>query len=98
MDAMVRDMRNRFLVALVFTVPTVIWSEVGTTLLGGEVATPFGIEHDIWLLLLRLPYGFYVASLVGGALFHVIMVFRGHLFGELDGSTHRQRMFRHRNA
>jgi len=33
----------------------------------------------------------------GGALFHVFMVFRGHLFQELDGSTHRQRMFRYRN-
>lgn len=37
-------------------------------------------------------------SLAGGALFHVVMVFRGHLFQELDGSTHRQRMFRYRNA
>lgn len=30
------------------------------------------------------------------ALFHVLMVFRGHLFETLDGSTHRQRMFRFR--
>jgi hypothetical protein len=37
-------------------------------------------------------------SLLSGALFHVVMVFRGHLFQELDGSTHRQRMFRYRNA
>src|SRR5262249_22968732 len=30
MEAMVRDMRNRFLVALVFTIPIVAWSSVGT--------------------------------------------------------------------
>ena len=30
MEAMERDMRNRFLVALVFTIPIVLWSMVGT--------------------------------------------------------------------
>lgn len=37
-------------------------------------------------------------GLAAGALFHLVMVFRGHLFQELDGSSHRQRMFRYRNA
>ncbi len=46
MEAMVRDMRNRFLVALVFTVPIVLWSMVGTELLGTELATPFGIDPN----------------------------------------------------
>ena len=55
MEAMERDMRNRFLVALVFTIPTVLWSMVGTKLLGTELATPFGIDRDVWLLLLSLP-------------------------------------------
>lgn len=32
-----------------------------------------------------------------GALAHVLMVFRGHLFATLQGSTHRQRMFRFRS-
>ena len=36
-----------------------------------------------------------VAALAGGALFHVVMVFRGHLFEALDGSTHRQRMYKY---
>ena len=63
MDSMVRDMRNRFLVALVFTVPTVLWSEVGAKLLGTELATPFGIEHDLWLFLLSLPIVFYASSI-----------------------------------
>lgn len=40
-----------------------------------------------------------LVGLVGlGALLHVLMVFRGHLFRVLDGSTHRQRMFRYRTA
>ena len=29
MAAMVRDMRNRFLVALVFAIPIAIWSPIG---------------------------------------------------------------------
>jgi hypothetical protein len=46
--------------------------------------------------LQRLPSAVsIVASLVAGALFHVVMVFRGHLFEALDGSTHRQRMFKY---
>jgi Cu2+-exporting ATPase len=55
MEAMERDMRNRFLVALVFTIPIVLWSMVGTELLGTELATPFGIDHDVWQFLLSLP-------------------------------------------
>ena len=63
MQAMARDMRNRFLVALAFTVPTVLWSEVGTTLLGEEIPTPFGLERDIWLLLLSLPIVLYSSAI-----------------------------------
>jgi P-type Cu2+ transporter len=63
MEAMVRDMRNRFAVALVFTVPTVLWSMVGTKLLGTELATPLGIDRDVWLLLLSLPIVLYSSSI-----------------------------------
>jgi Cu2+-exporting ATPase len=63
MDAMVRDMRGRFLVALVFMVPVILWSGVGTNLLGGAVATPFGIDRDVWQLLLSLPIVFYASSI-----------------------------------
>src|SRR5919202_4891562 len=63
MEAMVRDMRNRFLVALVFTVPIVLWSNVGKNLLGTELATPFGIDRDVWLLLLSLPIVGYASSI-----------------------------------
>lgn len=37
-------------------------------------------------------------SILGGALFHYVMLFRGFLFLELNGSSHRQRMFKYRNA
>lgn len=36
----------------------------------------------------------YAVIVLSGALFHVVMVFRGHLYEVLDGSTHRQRMFK----
>src|SRR5215203_2327661 len=63
MEAMERDMRNRFLVALVFSIPIVAWSMVGTKLLGSELPTPFGIDHDVWQLLLSLPVVLYASSI-----------------------------------
>jgi Cu2+-exporting ATPase len=63
MDAMARDMRNRFLVALAFTVPVVLWSNVGKNLLGNELATPFGLDRDVWQLLLSLPIVFYASTI-----------------------------------
>jgi P-type Cu2+ transporter len=44
MDAMARDMRRRFLVALTFTIPVVLWSNVGKNLLGSAPATPFAVR------------------------------------------------------
>jgi P-type Cu2+ transporter len=63
MDAMVRDMRNRFLVAVAFTIPTVLWSTVGSRLIGSELPTPFGINRNVWLLLLSLPILAYASSI-----------------------------------
>ena len=63
MDDMVRDMRNRFLVALVFTVPIVLWSDVGKNLLDTDLATPFGMKREVWELLLSLPIVFYASSI-----------------------------------
>jgi Cu2+-exporting ATPase len=63
MESMVRDMRNRFLVALLFTIPIVLWSDAGTNVLGTEIATPFGIERDVWELLLSLPVVLYASSI-----------------------------------
>ena len=63
MAAMVADMRNRFLVALIFTVPIVLWSGVGSGLIGSELAIPFGIGRNWWLLLLSLPVVLYSSSI-----------------------------------
>jgi P-type Cu2+ transporter len=63
MEAMVRDMRNRFLVALVFTIPIVIWSPVGETVVGSMPAVPFGLDMELWQFLLSLPIVFYASSI-----------------------------------
>jgi Cu2+-exporting ATPase len=63
MASMERDMRNRFLVALVFTIPIVAWSMVGTKLFGTELATPFGIDREVWQLLLSLPVVLWASSI-----------------------------------
>jgi Cu2+-exporting ATPase len=59
MAAMVADMRNRFLVAAVFSVPILLWSPIGRDVLGFGVASPFGLRDDVWMLLLSLPVIFY---------------------------------------
>jgi len=63
MAAMVRDMRNRFLVAAVFSIPVVGWSPIGRDVLGFTVAAPFGLRDDVWSLLLSLPVVFYSCSI-----------------------------------
>jgi P-type Cu2+ transporter len=61
MAAMVRDMRNRFVVAALLSVPILLWSSIGRNVLGFTVAAPFGLRDDVWLLLLSLPVIFYSA-------------------------------------
>jgi P-type Cu2+ transporter len=63
MDAMERDMRTRFLVALVFTIPIVVWSPVGETLFGSMPTVPFRLDIELWQLLLSLPIVFYASSI-----------------------------------
>ena len=55
MADMVRDMRNRFLVAAVLSVPILLWSPIGREVLGFEVPAPFGLRDDVFALLLSLP-------------------------------------------
>ncbi|MEZ5318106.1 MAG: heavy metal translocating P-type ATPase [Vicinamibacterales bacterium] len=50
MQAMVRDMRNRFWICLAFTVPIFIYSPMGG--LFTPPAPPFGLPLDTWLFLL----------------------------------------------
>jgi Cu2+-exporting ATPase len=62
MDAMVRDMRNRFLVAALFAIPIALWSPVGEFLFGETPPTPFGMGDDLWQFFLSLPVIFYSSS------------------------------------
>ncbi len=63
MAAMVRDMRNRFLVAVVFAILIAIWSPIGESLFGSTPPTPFGIGDDLWQFLLSLPVIFYSSTI-----------------------------------
>jgi P-type Cu2+ transporter len=63
MAAMVRDMRNRFLVAVVFAIPIAVWSPLGKSLFGSTPATPFGISVEAWQFFLSLPVVFYASSI-----------------------------------
>ncbi|HEX6579592.1 MAG TPA: heavy metal translocating P-type ATPase [Actinomycetota bacterium] len=59
MDAMVRDMRNRFLVAAFLSVPILLWSPIGRDVLGFDVTAPLGLRDDVFSLILSLPVIFY---------------------------------------
>jgi Cu2+-exporting ATPase len=63
MDSMVAEMRNRFLVAAVFSVPILLWSPIGRDVLHFSAAAPFGLRDDVWSLLLSLPVIFYSCSI-----------------------------------
>ena len=63
MAAMVRDMRNRFLVALAFEILIAIWSPLGESLFGSTPPTPFGMRDDVWEFLLSLPVIFYSSTI-----------------------------------
>ena len=55
MDDMVRDMRNRFLVAFILSIPVFLYSPLATEVFGLELATPFGIDPKLLLFLLSTP-------------------------------------------
>jgi Cu2+-exporting ATPase len=59
MADMVRDMRNRFLVAVVLSVPILLWSPIGRDVLGFHAAAPFGLRDDVFSLILSVPVVFY---------------------------------------
>ena len=59
MDDMVRDMRNRFLVAVALSIPILLWSRIGREVLGFSTAAPFGLRDDVFQLILSLPVVFY---------------------------------------
>ncbi|MFB8007609.1 heavy metal translocating P-type ATPase [Nocardia sp. NPDC056000] len=63
MDDMARDMRNRFLVALVFSLLVMFWSPMAKDMFGLDLPTPFGLRQDIWALILSLPVIFYSSTI-----------------------------------
>jgi len=63
MDAMVADMRRRFLVAAIFSIPVLLWSPIGRDVFGFTASAPFGLRDDVWSLLLSLPVIFYADSI-----------------------------------
>src|SRR5919199_3839738 len=56
--AMERDMRNKFFIALLLTIPTVLYSPLGMSLLGVRLPT-FGLSENVIMLLLSTPVVFY---------------------------------------
>ena len=61
MAAMVGDMRRRFLVAALFSIPILLWSPIGRDVLNFSVAAPFGLRDDVFQLILSLPVIFWSA-------------------------------------
>ncbi|MEY9776325.1 heavy metal translocating P-type ATPase [Arthrobacter sp. MW3 TE3886] len=61
MDDMVKDMRNRFLVAAILSVGVTLYSPMGRDMLGFTAPTPFGLRDDVMALILSLPVIFYSA-------------------------------------
>ena len=59
MAAMVADMRNRFLVAVLFSIPILLWSPIGRDVIGFGLDAPFGLRDDVFQFLLSLPVIFY---------------------------------------
>ena len=66
MDGMVRDTRNRFLVALVLAIPVTLYSPLATDVFNIKLATPLGIDPKIILFILTTP-----AVLWSGQIFFV---------------------------
>ncbi len=63
--AMEADMRNRFFVSLVLTIPVILYSMLGVRLFGLNLPTPFGITKNWVLLVLSSPVVWW-----GGWMFH----------------------------
>ncbi len=66
MEDMVRDMRNRFLVALIFAVPVFIYSPLFTQMAGIQAPLPPGLSNEVLSFLLATP-----AVLYGGWVFYI---------------------------
>ncbi len=72
MASMVRDMRNRFLVAALLGVVITLWSSIGREVFGFSVAAPFGLRDDVFQLLLSLPVVGYAAQIFFAGAFRAL--------------------------
>ncbi len=61
MQDMVADMRNRFLVAVVLSVPILLYSPIGREVIGFTDPAPAGLSDEVFCLILSLPVIFYSA-------------------------------------
>src|SRR5919106_1305309 len=66
---MERDMRNKFFVALLLTIPTVLYSPLGMNLLGVRLPT-FGLGENVIMLLLSTPVVFYCGWIFISGAYH----------------------------
>ncbi len=72
MASMIRDMRNRFLVALILSIPITLFSPIGREVFGFTVPAPFGLRDDVFALILSLPVIFYAAWIFFDGAFRAI--------------------------
>ncbi|WP_433580417.1 heavy metal translocating P-type ATPase [Nocardia brasiliensis] len=63
MADMAADMRNRFVVAAVFSVLVMLWSPMATEMFGVHLPVPFGLRQDVWALVLSVPVIFYSSAI-----------------------------------
>jgi P-type Cu2+ transporter len=67
--AMERDMRNKFFIALLLTIPTVLYSPMGMNILGLSLPT-FGLSMDLIMLVLTTPVVFYAGWMFISGAYH----------------------------
>jgi P-type Cu2+ transporter len=72
MAQMVRDMRDRFLVAVAFAIPIAVWSPMGESLFGSTPPTPFGMRDSLWQFFLSLPVVFYSSQVFFKGAFYAL--------------------------
>ena len=66
MEAMVKDMQRRFIVALVFAIPVFVYSPLFTQVFQIQAPLPFGISNELISFVLATP-----AVLYGGWVFYI---------------------------
>lgn len=59
MSEMSRDMRNRFLLAAILSIPITLWSPIGRQVFGFTVPAPFEMSDAFFSLILSIPVIFY---------------------------------------